>query len=141
MERDRECQVEMAKMAEQAERYPDMAKEMKALVEQHPELTNEERNLLSVAYKNEVGARRSAWRVICSIESKSDVSAETRKCAAEYKVTIAKELEEICSQVLVRMIYLLEDCLWKQKDFDQFFLDLKWSYSKVPKQKEFKVLS
>ena len=36
------------------------------------ELTNEERNLLSVAYKNVVGSRRSSWRVISSIEAKCD---------------------------------------------------------------------
>ncbi|CAO2592923.1 14-3-3 protein theta [Lemmus lemmus] len=37
---------------------------MKAVTEQGAELSNEERNLLSVAYKNVVGGRRSAWRVI-----------------------------------------------------------------------------
>ncbi|CAO2604931.1 14-3-3 protein theta [Lemmus lemmus] len=41
---------------------------MKAVTEQGAELSNEERNLLSVAYKNVVGGRRSAWRVISSIE-------------------------------------------------------------------------
>lgn len=34
-------------------------------------LTTEERNLLSVAYKNIVGAKRSSWRVISSIEQKA----------------------------------------------------------------------
>ena len=32
------------------------------------ELTVEERNLLSVAYKNSIGSRRTAWRAISSIE-------------------------------------------------------------------------
>ena len=36
------------------------------------ELVNEERNLLSVAYKNVVGARRSSWRIISSIEQKCE---------------------------------------------------------------------
>ncbi|CAO2577838.1 14-3-3 protein beta/alpha [Lemmus lemmus] len=44
---------------------------MKAVTEQGHELSNEERNLLSVAYKNVVGARRSSWRVISSIEQKT----------------------------------------------------------------------
>merc|ERR1712107_956453 len=53
--------VQRAKLAEQAERYDDMAASMKAVTETGIELSNEERNLLSVAYKNVVGARRSSW--------------------------------------------------------------------------------
>ena len=49
-----------------------MAETMKAVTETGVELTNEERNLLSVAYKNVVGARRSSWRVISSIEQKAE---------------------------------------------------------------------
>lgn len=75
--------VQRAKLAEQAERYDDMAASMKSVTEAGAELSNEvvvwvqllnctmcsifcpfqERNLLSVAYKNVVGARRSSWRV------------------------------------------------------------------------------
>ena len=43
--------VQRAKLAEQAERYDDMASSMKAFTETAIELSNEERNLLSVAYK------------------------------------------------------------------------------------------
>lgn len=55
---DKEELVQRAKLAEQAERYDDMASAMKAVTETGVELSNEERNLLSVAYKNVVGARR-----------------------------------------------------------------------------------
>lgn len=103
MDGDREVLIEKAQMAEQAERYPDMVEAMKALAEKYPELTNTERNLLSVAYKNVVGARRSACRVISSIEAKS--STEAGKIASEYRVKIAKELNETCGEVLVRMNY------------------------------------
>jgi len=68
---DKEEQVQRAKLAEQAERYDDMANAMKKVTESASELSNEERNLLSVAYKNVVGARRSSWRVISSIEQKN----------------------------------------------------------------------
>ena len=64
--------VQKAKLAEQAERYDDMAACMKSVTEQGAELSNEERNLLSVAYKNVVGARRSYWRVVSSIEQKTE---------------------------------------------------------------------
>ena len=56
----REENVQYAKLAEQAERFDDMAKCMKEVTEsldseEKKELNNEERNLLSVAYKNVVG--------------------------------------------------------------------------------------
>lgn len=52
-------------------RYDDMAEAMKEVTKSNSELTTEERNLLSVAYKNIVGAKRSSWRVISSIEQKA----------------------------------------------------------------------
>ena len=53
---EKEESVQRAKLAEQAERYDDMAAFMKSVTESNvaagaAELTNEERNLLSVAYK------------------------------------------------------------------------------------------
>ncbi|XP_066530238.1 14-3-3 protein zeta/delta [Hoplias malabaricus] len=91
--------VQKAKLAEQAERYDDMASSMKAVTEQGETLSDEERNLLSVAYKNVVGARRSSWRVISSIEQKTDAS-EKQQMAKEYREKIEKELKSICNDVL-----------------------------------------
>lgn len=64
----------MAKLAEQAERYDEMVEEMKkvATLVHDQELSVEERNLLSVAYKNVIGARRASWRIISSIEQKEE---------------------------------------------------------------------
>lgn len=92
--------MQKAKLAEQAERYDDMAKEMKTFTEENEELTNEERNLLSVAYKNVVGARRSSWRVVSSIEQKTESSERKQAMAKEYREKIEKELKEICKDVL-----------------------------------------
>lgn len=87
-------------MAEQAERYDDMAAAMKKVTESGNELTNEERNLLSVAYKNVVGARRSSWRVISSIEQKTEGSERKQTMAREYREKIETELRDICKDVL-----------------------------------------
>ncbi|TNN35680.1 14-3-3 protein beta/alpha-2 [Liparis tanakae] len=92
-------QVQKAKLAEQAERYDDMAAAMKAVTEENSDLSNEERNLLSVAYKNVVGARRSSWRVVSSIEQKAE-GERKRAMAKEYREMIEKELKEICQDVL-----------------------------------------
>merc|ERR1712234_4663 len=92
--------VQRAKLAEQAERYDDMAASMKAVTETGIELSNEERNLLSVAYKNVVGARRSSWRVISSIEQKTEGSERKQQMAKEYREKVEKELRDICNDVL-----------------------------------------
>ncbi|XP_048849736.1 14-3-3 protein zeta/delta [Brienomyrus brachyistius] len=93
--------VQKAKLAEQAERYDDMAAAMKAVTEQGGELSNEERNLLSVAYKNVVGARRSSWRVVSSIEQKTEANEKKQQMTKEYREKIEKELKDICEDVLV----------------------------------------
>lgn len=101
--------INMAKLAEQAERYDDMAGAMKQVTEMNIALSNEERNLLSVAYKNVVGARRSSWRVISSIEQKESssdgsggqgMSDRKKSLSKEYRLKVEKELEDICQQVL-----------------------------------------
>ena len=67
-----------------------------------PLLDRDERNLLSVAYKNVVGTRRSAWRVISSLETKD--KNESKEIIKEYKEKIRKELDDICKEVLVSTV-------------------------------------
>lgn len=50
----------------------EMVEAMKKVASLDVELTVEERNLLSVAYKNVIGARRASWRIISSIEQKEE---------------------------------------------------------------------
>jgi hypothetical protein len=93
--------VQKAKLAEQAERYDDMATCMKAVTEQGAELSNEERNLLSVATRTWSGGRRSAWRVISSIEQKTDTSDKKLQLIKDYREKVESELRSICTTVLV----------------------------------------
>jgi len=95
---DREDKVYMAKLAEQAERYDEMLESMKSVATYDTELTVEERNLLSVAYKNVIGARRASWRIISSIEQKEEGSNENQ--VRTYRIQIEKELKEICADIL-----------------------------------------
>ncbi|CAL8096336.1 unnamed protein product [Calicophoron daubneyi] len=92
----------LARIAERAERYDDMARAMKLYTEMKgkDELGIEERNLLSVAYKNVVGARRSTWRIISGL-SRNDVPEEKTKCAQQYRTRVSGELNEICGEVIV----------------------------------------
>jgi len=97
---DRSVLIGTAKLAEQAERYDDMSEAMKKVTTMDASLKSEERNLLSVAYKNVVGARRSSWRVISSIEQKEDASESKKAAAQEYRTKIEEELKTICREVL-----------------------------------------
>ena len=92
--------IQKAKLAEQAECYDDMATCIKAVKEQGAELSNEECNLLSVAYKNVVGGRRSAWRVISSIEQKTDTSDKKLELIKDYREKVESELRSNCTMVL-----------------------------------------
>eukprot|EP00899_Mesostigma_viride_P002443 jgi/Mesvir1/1219/Mv17705-RA.1 len=100
----REDYVYMAKLAEQAERYDEMVESMREVAKtvDMAELSVEERNLLSVAYKNVIGARRASWRILSSIEQKEDSKGNTQHVdrIKEYRATVEKELEEICKHIL-----------------------------------------
>lgn len=101
----RDQYVYLAKLAEQAERYEEMVQFMQKLaIVSTPvgELTVEERNLLSVAYKNVIGSLRAAWRIVSSIEQKE----EGRKnddhvvLVKEYRSKVETELAEVCGSIL-----------------------------------------
>jgi 14-3-3 protein epsilon len=66
------------------------------------ELTVEERNLLSVAYKNVIGARRASWRIISSIEHKEEGRGNEDRVTLikDYHSKIETELTKICDGIL-----------------------------------------
>ncbi|KAJ4745971.1 14-3-3 protein [Rhynchospora pubera] len=95
--------VYLAKLAEQAERYEEMVEQMEKVVKTiQDELTVEERNLLSVAYKNVIGARRASWRIISSIEQKEESRGNESHVTLikEYRGKIEAELSKICDGIL-----------------------------------------
>merc|ERR1712151_745602 len=79
-----------------------MGENMKAVGKSGETLSVEERNLLSVAYKNAVGSRRAAWRIITSVEQKekSKGNEENAKFAKEYCGKVEAELDKICGTIL-----------------------------------------
>ncbi|KAJ6335495.1 hypothetical protein OIU78_012178 [Salix suchowensis] len=100
----REENVYMAKLAEQAERYEEMVEYMEKVSAslENEELTVEERNLLSVAYKNVIGARRASWRIISSIEQKEESRGNEDHVSVirDYRAKIETELSSICDGIL-----------------------------------------
>ena len=118
-----ENNVYLAKLAEQAERYEgrvnpwvfkvclrqllidsvtEMVECMKNVASADQELSVEERNLLSVAYKNVIGARRASWRIVTSIEQKEESKGNEGQVGLikEYRQKIEAELAKICEDIL-----------------------------------------
>ncbi len=79
-----------------------MVEAMKAVAKMDVELTVEERNLLSVAYKNVIGARRASSRIISSIEQKEENKGNEQHVAKikEYRSKVENELSGICNDIL-----------------------------------------
>mmetsp|Transcript_59085 Transcript_59085/g.97694 ORF Transcript_59085/g.97694 Transcript_59085/m.97694 type:complete len:247 (-) Transcript_59085:351-1091(-) len=91
--------VELVRIAETAERYEDMCVYVKKLVKlksaKKEDLDVDERNLLSVAYKNVVGQARSSWRTLNAGFDEVDQDMITK-----YKALIEKQLEDICTEII-----------------------------------------
>ena len=122
---DRDSLVYKAKLAEQAERFDEMVADMKEVAKQPQELTVEERNLLSVAYKNVIGSRRASWRVVTSIEQKGD--ADKMSIIKDYKAKIEAELVDICNDILG----IIEESLIPNSTSEEakvFFYKMKGDY-------------
>ncbi|CAI2377765.1 unnamed protein product [Moneuplotes crassus] len=104
MAESKEDLLYLAKLAEQAERYDEMVEYATAFSRKESnQLSLEERNILSVAYKNVVGSRRAAWRVLNSIEqkeSKKEKGKENVEKVRQYKSQIEDELLELCRDIL-----------------------------------------
>ncbi|KAL4332866.1 hypothetical protein GQ457_07G000390 [Hibiscus cannabinus] len=118
--------------AKLVERYEEMVKFMEAVVYSvaaPDELIVEERNLLSVAYKNVNGARRASWRIVSSIEQKEEGrgNADHVSIIREYRAKIETKLSEICAGILK----LLDEKLVPAAgsgDSKVFYLKMKGDY-------------
>lgn len=75
---------------------------MKIVASEDRDLTVEERNLLSVAYKNVIGARRASWRIVTSIEQKEESKGNSSQVTLikDYRLKIEAELAKICDDIL-----------------------------------------
>lgn len=102
---------------------------MKKVACSNVELTVEERNLLSVAYKNVIGARRASWRIISSIQQKEENKGNEKHVARikEYRAKIEGELVNICNDILsVLDLHLIPNA--KTGESQVFYYKMKGDY-------------
>ena len=90
----------MARVAEQAERFDDMVHYLQEVVKcKNEDFTTEERNLLSVGFKNQIGSKRTAIRTISAIEQNPKYS-KFNDGLATYKKKIEGELYDKCMLIV-----------------------------------------
>nr|QWE91332.1 tyrosine 3-monooxygenase/tryptophan 5-monooxygenase activation protein [Placidida sp.] len=112
--------IYMAKVSEQAERYEEMVQYITRAADVRKNLAVEERNLLSVAYKNFIGARRASWRVLCSIEDKETGRSRTDRASLvkKYRVQVEDEIRDICKNVVELLGMLLSNVQGDDEDVE-----------------------
>ena len=97
---DTETNIFLARVAEQAERFEDMVKYLSDVLDvKAGEVTADERNLISVAFKNLISSKRAACRTIAAIEQNPKYS-KFGDALAQYKATIETQLISDCENVI-----------------------------------------
>lgn len=90
----------LARVAEQAERFEDMVNFLKPVLDtKGGDVSSDERNLLSVAFKNLISSKRTAWRTIAAIEQNPKYSKFGDSLAA-YKKKIEEGLYRDCESII-----------------------------------------
>ena len=86
----------LARVAEQAERFEDMVQFLSnVLDDKGADVSADERNLLSVAFKNLISSKRAACRTIAAIEQNPKYS-KFSEALAKYKAEIESQLTADC---------------------------------------------
>lgn len=122
-----------ARISEQVERYPQMLDYMRVLISRGVNFDAEERNLLSVAYKNAVGPQRTSWRIMDTLEKKERSKADSveKERNIEHLRRIKGEVEAELLHTCMEIIGYLENTLVKGAQTDEgkiFFLKMQGDY-------------
>jgi 14-3-3 protein epsilon len=117
--------IYLARVAEQCERYDDMIDFLQVLKDKQADLSVDERNLVSVAYKNEVTTRRSAWRAISTIASNAKYE-QYEGVLKKYNEQIVDEMEKICEDVCELINAFTAKS--REEESKVFFLKMKGDY-------------
>ena len=102
----------LARVAEQAERFEDMVDFLALVLDNKgADVSSDERNLLSVAFKNLISSKRAACRTIAAIEQNPKYSKYT-DALVTYKSGIETKLIGDCQRVIdmINSKVLAKDC-------------------------------
>lgn len=132
MSKGYEKNVYLAMLAEQCNRFEEMIEFLEEMLKSRTgDLNSDERNLLSIAYKNAVSTRRSALRTVMAYEMK-EKKKETSTFLPyiqEYRKKIEDELTKMCENV----ISVIDSHLVPRAGDDEakvFYLKMKGDYNR-----------
>ena len=114
-----EEKIFLARVAEQAERFEDMVDFLADVLDQKgADVSADERNLLSVAFKNLISSKRTACRTIAAIEQNPKYS-KFNEALSEYKTNIETGLQGDCQRVIdiINQKVLSKSCDGEAKAF------------------------
>lgn len=127
-----EKNVYLAMLAEQCNRFEEMVEFLEEMLQtRDKDLSSDERNLLSIAYKNSVSSRRTAIRTIVAYESK-EKKKETSNFLSfiqEYRKKVEDELTKQCKSILST----IDSTLLKKAQEDEakvFYIKMKGDYNR-----------
>ena len=132
MSKGYEKNIYMAMLAEQCNRFEEMSDFMEELLNtREKDLNSDERNLLSIAYKNSLTSRRTAMRTVSAYESKEKKkdTSQFLPFIQEYKKKIEDELTKMCQ----RVITTIDEKLLKRAEDSEakvFYLKMKGDYNR-----------
>ena len=132
MSKGYEKNVYMAMLAEQCNRFEEMTEFLEDMLKgRDKDLNSDERNLLSIAYKNSLTSRRTALRTVIAYENKEKKKENSPFLAyiQEYRKKIEDELTKMCNNVL----QTIESHLLKRAEDAEakvFYLKMKGDYNR-----------
>lgn len=132
MSKGYEKNVYLAMLAEQCNRFEEMTEFLEIMLKaRDKDLNSDERNLLSIAYKNSVSTRRTALRTIMAYEMKEKKKENSTflPYVQEYRKKIEDELTKMCENVLET----IDGYLLKRAEDDEarvFYLKMKGDYNR-----------
>jgi len=127
-----EKNVYLAMLAEQCNRFNEMVSFLEDMLKSRDkDLNSDERNLLSIAYKNSISGLRSALRTIMAYENKEKKKENSTflPYIQEYRKKVEDELTKTCKNVLK---VIDEDLLKKAEDDEAkvFYVKMKGDYNR-----------
>jgi 14-3-3 protein epsilon len=132
MSKGYEKNVYLAMLAEQCNRFEEMTEFLEDMLKaRDKDLNSDERNLLSIAYKNSVSTRRTALRTIMAYEMKEKKKDNSTflPYIQEYRKRIEDELTKMCNNVLLT----IDNFLLKRAEDDEarvFYWKMKGDYNR-----------